>query len=315
MAAQGELLPPLQYLHGMVAPEDGEGMGTAVLGVQGPAGGKVVVGAPGDVLALRREDEGVELPVGLKDAAAVDADDLPLPVHDRLRAGAVRAVKGHRPVPHHAVVGEGVTLGEEVVVFHALPGVQLFHVIVGGDAAVDEDIARGGEDGGEISEKVQLGGELLPQDNPQGGQVLRGGHGRADLHGHLSDEGALLPHAQVVAEEVPAQAGVLVHEVHRQIVAVAAQGVDGVGLGELHDIAQGSQAVGALFDEVAHQYQGVVGGKAHLVQQALQPGQVSVDVADRQQPSVGGKGDGADHRLHGSGPPFHRLWDVQKRAA
>ena len=49
-------------------------------------------------------------------------------------------IEGHRPVAHDAPPPEGVSLGEKVVVFHALPGVQPLQVRLVGHAAVDEEM-------------------------------------------------------------------------------------------------------------------------------------------------------------------------------
>ena len=71
--------------------------------------------------------------------AAVDADDLPRPFDDGIGTEAVSPIECHGPVPHHAVFGEDAALTQEIVIFHALPSIQLLHVRIGGHPAMDKD--------------------------------------------------------------------------------------------------------------------------------------------------------------------------------
>ena len=100
----------------------------------------VVIADPGERLAARlRDHQRVELSVPLEHTAAVDADDLPRPFDDGIGTEAVSPIECHGPVPHHAVFGEDAALTQEIVIFHALPSIQLLHVRIGGHPAMDKD--------------------------------------------------------------------------------------------------------------------------------------------------------------------------------
>ena len=73
-------------------------------------------------------------------------------------------------------------------------------------------------------------------------------------------------------------------EAEHQPVAVAADGVEGVGLGEGHEMAQEGQAVPPLLQKIAVQDQDVLRGEADLVHQGQKEGEVAVDVADGNDP-------------------------------
>ena len=72
------------------------------------------------------------------------------------------------------------------------------------------------------------------------------------------------------------------------MVAVAAQGVHGVGLPQLHEITQEAQALLPFFKQVSHQDEHIFRGKFGFFQYATKKGQVSVDIADGQHPSARG---------------------------
>ncbi len=82
-------------------------------------------------------------------------------------------IEGHRPVAHDAPPPEGVSLGEKVVVFHALPGVQPLQVRLVGHAAVDEEVVGGEQDLRHGLQEGQLRAEAGPHHLPQSGQLLR----------------------------------------------------------------------------------------------------------------------------------------------
>ena len=84
---------------------------------------------------------------------------------------------------------------------------------------------------------------------------------------------------EVGGEKTPVQL-IGLKEAQHQSVAVAADGVQGVGFGQLHQAAQKGQTVPALFQHVAQQNKAVVGGEPDFVHQSLEKGQIAVDVAD-----------------------------------
>ena len=74
-----------------------------------------------------------------------------------------------------------------------------------------------------------------------------------------------------------------------QTVAVAADWVDRVGAGELHDLPQKSQAVPALLQHIPVQHQNVLRCEPDGLKQSPEEGQISMDVAHRQDAAAGGK--------------------------
>ena len=286
MAAPGELLPRLQQLQVGPAPADVDGVLGRLLAVQGGVHLQPVIGLPGEVLRLLRgEDQGVELPVRLEHTAPVDGDDLPVIVKQRGGGGDLGVIEGHRPVSHDDVFGEGVSLPPEVVVFHALPPVQGLHMLQGGDAPVDEHQVLRLQDSGQSGQPGMDLRIALPQGGAQAGEV----HPVLEAHliGQLAD-GALRVLGEIAGVK-PAVQLVRLKEAEHQPVAVAADGVHRVGAGELHHIPEQGQAVPPLLQHVPVQHQDVLRREPDFLEQSPEEGQISMDVAHRQDAAAGGK--------------------------
>ena len=197
--------------------------------------------------------------------------------------GNVGVIEGHRPVAHDAPPPEGVSLGEKVVVFHALPGVQPLQVRLVGHAAVDEEVVGGEQDLRHGLQEGQLRAEAGPHHLPQSGQLLRPPGLEAGGVPHLHQQTAVPPHVHIVAVEpllLPSRG----HKLAHQVVAVAPQAVHRVPLRQLHDEPEGGEAVRPLLHQVAHQHQDVIGAVMGGGQHALEKRQIAVDVADGQHP-------------------------------
>ena len=95
--------------------------------------------------------------------------------------------------------------------------------------------------------------------------------------------------AQIVVKEFPAQLLPAVHEAHHQVVAVAAEGVDGVGGAQVHQEAQGLQAPFPLLQHIAQDKEDIVPAEARLGQHGLEVVRGAVDIAHRQDAPVGGQ--------------------------
>ena len=90
-----------------------------------------------------------------------------------------------------------------------------------------------------------------------------------------------------------------------QPVTVAAQGVDGVGAGQLHHIPQQGEAVRPLLQQIPHQHQDVRRGQTHLVHQPPEKIQISVYVADGDDTAAPFKpGTDDDGLIHGTASSF-----------
>ena len=175
---------------------------------------------------------------------------------------------------------------------------------------MDEDEAARHEDMGQVQDEIALLRKMLQHRPAELRQVLRLSQPHPQLRPHLGDEPALLPeaeHRQKIL--VRPRAALQKHPV--DVVAVAAQGVHRVGLGQFDDVPQGVEALLPFFQEVAHQHQNVVPAEAHLGQQALEEEQVAVDIADGQHTAAGGDVRADDDGMaagalfkHGAGTPL-----------
>ena len=262
---------------------------------------------------------------------------MPFPVDEGGGTLYAGIVQGDGPVACHHPFAEAVPLPQEVIVFHAGVGGKLLQPVLPGHAAVDEEEVPRLQDVGEAQEKIRLLREAPQKGGAQHGQFLRPpGHGQARLRRHLEEDGSAPPKVGQDGPDFPVHAGaagggarpavhpdaegvVAGHAALQEhvvdIVAVAAQGVDRVGLLQLQHIAQGGQAVPPLFQQVAHDDQHVGGGKADLLQKPLQKGQVAVDVADGHDPAAGFDF-GPDHpggTGHGT-TPLKEAWSRREQA-
>ena len=85
---------------------------------------------------------------------------------------------------------------------------------------------------------------------------------------------------EVDGEEPPVHL-IRLEKAENQPVAVAAQGVYCIGFGQLHQVAQESQTVAALFQQITDQDQIIVRGEVYLLHKGTEKGEISVDIADR----------------------------------
>ena len=232
--------------------------------------------------------------VGLQGTAAVNGDDV-LPGPDQgICLGDLTVIQGHRPVAHDDPAVEKEILVEEVVVLHALPGPQLFQPVLPGNPAMDEEVVVVDQNGGHGLQEGQLLGVGFPDGLPGGGIVLHGLDGDPDLMGHVHPGGLVLPEAPVPGGDL---VGPLAAEkAQGGDVAVALDEVDGVGLGQVHEIPEGVQAPGGFFQNVPQDDQDILRRKARFVQQAFQIGQVAVDIADDQHPQGSRSGNSVEER-------------------
>ena len=123
------------------------------------------------------------------------------------------------------------------------------------------------------------------QVGPQAGQVLR--LVKAPLPGQLA-QGGFRVLGEIEGAEPPVQLVPTEKAVH-QPVAVAAQGIDGVGAAQVHHIAQQSQALLPLLQQIPHQDQDVLRRQGDLGKQCPEEGQIAVDIADGDDPPPWGK--------------------------
>ena len=112
---------------------------------------------------------------------------------------------------------------------------------------------------GQAQEEGTFPGKMLQHRPAQAGQVVHAFHFQAQLRPHLSDEPPLPPKLKhrpqlLVRPGPPLQK----HPVN--MVTIAAQGVHRTMAGQLHDIAQGGQALLSLFQQIAHQHQDILPG-------------------------------------------------------
>ena len=167
---------------------------------------------------------------------------MPCAVDDGGSGGDAGVIQGDGPVAYHHIlagVGKGVVLAPVVVVFHAVPGVQLLHAVQGGDSAVDKDQVFALQDGGQGTQPVPDPGEGPAQALPQAGQVVPAV--KAGFPGHLAQDtlrvgGKIDPEKALVPQ-------VIFKETEDQPITVAADRENGVVLGQLQDIPQQAQTV------------------------------------------------------------------------
>ena len=181
---------------------------------------------------------------------------------------------------HNHPLVKGVTLPQKIVVFHAAPPVQLLHPLQGRDAPVDKDQMLRLQDGGHSLQPGPLLREGGPQVPPEAGQIVP--LLKAPLPGQLADGGLRVP-GEVGGKKAAVQLAGFKKAQH-QPVAVAADGVDGVGPGQGHQVAQQRQAVLSLLQKVPQQDQNVVGGEPDLLHQRQKKGEVAVNITDGDDP-------------------------------
>ena len=123
VAAKRKLLSAAQHAHLAVAPADVVRMFALFLIALHARLWKGIVGEERKIPVLRaREHERVELAVVLEHAAAVDRDDAPLAVDDRVRVHDVLMVEHDRPVADDQPLVEAPGAAEEIVVLDQLGG-------------------------------------------------------------------------------------------------------------------------------------------------------------------------------------------------
>lgn len=174
---------------------------------------------------------------------------------------------------------------------------------------MDEQVVWGLQDDGHGRKEGQFRRKVPAQHRAQGRQLFLRAQREPRGTAHLADQAALAPHLQVVPVEGRSDLSVGAGEILHQIVAVAPQGVDRARPGQLHDVAQGGQAVRSLFHQIPHQHQNIVFPVARLVQHAPQEGQVAVDVADGQHPAVLGEVGMHYCRFSFHGSTSQLMWD------
>ena len=126
---------------------------------------------------------------------------------------------------------------------------------------MDKDQMLGFQNGGQRSQPGPLPWKSPPQVLTQPGQILQ--LFKAALPSHLPESGFGVL-GQIDGKKVLIQL-VCFKEAVDQTVAVAAQGIDGVGTGQLHKMAQQSQTVLPFFQHIPHQHQDILRGQPDLV--------------------------------------------------
>ena len=193
---------------------------------------------------------------------------------------------------HHHPAAEGQAQPQKIVVFHAPPGGELLQPVLPVHPAVDKEEALAQQDGGQGAEKGQLRGKALLDDSAQAGKVRRALQRHPYLPGHLGEDTLLSPAKDIAVVKLRRDVGGLVHKVEGQVVAVAAEHMDLIALTQGHDIAQSGQTVHALLQHVPQEDEDVVRTEAHLPEQGLEKGEVTVYIADDQHPAARREPDG-----------------------
>ena len=245
-----------------------------------------IVGGIGEhVLPPVGDDQAVELAVVLQGAAAVDADDLPVPLQDRVGAHGILPVEHHRPVSDDKPAFKApvrLQQGVDTVEFLRPVFLQRFS---GCHPGVREDEALRFQRVRNPAQIIPDFGVLVVKQFPQRTKVRNFQRVDPLLQAHVPQKPAPAE-LNILQDLVVGGVGEVRHVHIRPVIAVAADHMDVLLFFQLRQQAEQAQALRSLFQEIPVDDQGVPITEAGLLQRAVKIRHIGMDIGHDKDPAV-----------------------------